>query len=134
MIMSLFFWPKFPVSFWPPESVFWQSLFWVSEERISNYWNSYSLVTVDLATSLRGVKTQICNFVLNFLISSSVLWQLFVFQGNVKFALDFISICGIWGNKNASIFFQYMYVFGIKTKLDNYGWEWCCVNIAFTGL
>ena len=42
---------------------------------------------------------------------------LFVFQGNVKFALDIISICEILENRNTSMFFEYTYGFGIETKI-----------------
>ena len=77
-------------------------------------------------------KSQFCNFVPNFLISSSVLWHYLSSREMLKFALDIIGICEVWGNKNASLFFEFTYVLGMKTKLYHPGWEWCHTNIAFT--
>ena len=45
----------------------------------------------------------------------------------LKFALDIISICEIFKNKNTSIFFEYTYVFGIEIKIVSTKGESCAM-------
>ena len=113
-------------------AIFGSPLVWVSEGRISSFWISYNPFTADLAMSLRDIKNPYLYFVPKFSYPQQYTVTFFVFQGNVKFALDFIGICEVWGNNNTSLFFEFTYVLGMKTKLYHPVWEWCHTNIAST--
>ena len=77
-------------------AIFGSPLVLVSEGRISSFWISYNPFTADLAMSLRDIKNPYLLFVPKFfLIHNQYTVTYFVFQGNVKFALDFIGICEI---------------------------------------